>query len=342
MDRESKEQPIPSVPDAVISRRGLLRVVGKVAAVTAAIGLTQVFGSPEAAAQQENDPADALKAEIEAQFNIQITTLREVFAEAGKVYPEQFGYYNRVPRKWDIDRLNLLRECLQQLPSHFYAPDQNGNKLRYVLSYIDGRSADLNDPDLMLHQIELAHNDFSRGSYKESLDILTHETTHLLTPSKRWRENIQTAHGIFPTIREESPWFDQMFEIFGRDFFNGHGGPKFRELTGKREFLVAKVRTGEFTDEDVERIYFLDNLLYGLSNNQNPNEIMAVMGASFLRGQQYFMSGYQEAFSEDQVAQAYNFIKSTVYQGQEYDSYPLPSYRNPSDFPDLVEIIGRR
>lgn len=203
------------------------------------------------------------------------------------------------------DGLDIIDETLDMLPDHFYAPNEAGDTPRirinsYKSSYCPKECAEGKADDLNLN--------ISQGDEEISAS-LTHELIH--------RATIETGvwYGIYP--------------ILGEDF------------EARRPALLADVETKlsnldgigrALTPDEQKKKIFYESLKYGVDDlkfdgqitEYLPIEFVAEVGKNFISGRDEFMANYGEFFPPETVGELYDFAKTEIFHGVEYEEFLVP------------------
>ncbi len=315
LDKErDQEQSNPTeemmVPTA--SRRGFLKGLGAAglgARFGQSLNLLKTITTPfMSAAETDSLEVTQKIAELQQKYDVNITTFDAYY----KKHPDTpRSYVEHGGERWDIARLNVLDWSLQNLPPHFHQTASNGKKLNLVLAYrsgLNGKVISEKEP-----RLDLGYDDMDQQGREAVLVKVGHESIHWITPVKT--TIIENA------VIEDSPWFDQIYQILG----GSHCKPpdqlskRLLDLGGENNLKIPK-ETDDQSDDIKEDNRFLGRINYGI-NGVYPRELLGVMGEHYLRWQDYFLQRYGNYMTADQAAELYDFMKITVFLGQEYGNF---------------------
>jgi len=269
------------------------------------------YGYEENKATSTEEKILALEVAIENQFNINLTTVNDVYGSKSlrSAKPEDMVV-------WNLDRLGLLEKSLSALPEHFYEPSKTGDKLSISLDLGDRANCSCWYEEVLPYRINIGIKHFE--SVEELLSTLTHEFVHLVMPIE-----IPMAGSRRDTSKIgelDSPWYRRIDQILGKKF----------EIV--RPELASMAKRKVDPDRMTIAMYggmrrnFYEKFLYGVEGHtmaaygyRLPNEFIPVLGETYLEGTDRFYLMYGEFFPQDTVEQLYNFVKENIFKGMEFE-----------------------
>ncbi len=272
-----------------LSRRDFLKLSGKVGGLIAVAAI--------AGPENFYNASEELLKEIEGTHDIEIRTLRQVYRETGREYPEHSPHFQHIPDSWDEGQLLMIKSFLPVFPPHFYQRNQTGRKLQIVLS---NRNRSHAFEFAGLHQVDVNYETFHPGNLPRSFEDLGHELIHEITP----QIIIETPNPVFPGLmikRIDSPWIQEIERILGGSF---------SQIVEERRWEAVDHFK---TTSDPQLRYFYSRVIYGFSD---PLEFIAVLGERRLPGEEYFKKMFGNLFTKAQVDGLHNFVSTSIFQGQ--------------------------
>ena len=279
--------------------------------------------------------APILKRNIENKFQTNLITQGEVreAKSGGRLVP---GHPDLGPR-WSGPTLSMLEEFLPLLPAHFYQTKEDGRKIQITLTNFPS-GADCYpfgfDAGKEYCRAEVSYRDFHPNLWKEAFVDLTHELVHVASPTKPLNPDSAPKDWVLT-----SPWYTKLGSILGNTFDNTRRA-LYGNVQMKRSLLSNEVTTLEKTyslDQnlslDEQKELFYRRLEYGLGYDAGgtgkslrqrtlPEEFFAVLGEYYVHGKQYFLSMYSEIVPAETAKQLYEFTKSDIFRGREYQAFP--------------------
>lgn len=317
---EQPEKDLGQKSEKGVNRRKFLKVAGVGGLAAAAVGINLVPFNPldSKYAEYHNTPGFELEQEIENKFDIIL---------AG----ERVGSFGEIidGGGWSVNQLKVIEDTLSYLPKHFYEPSDWGPWKRKLTFSIKSHSSlalssgfcscgALNKTKQGGDVITFTPGAIHSSYMEDSFDDLTHELIHRVNPRV-----------LLSDVKI----------IFGRNFAEVRA--QLKKVAQERlvasgididQFIIQAHKIDLFDPAYRKKMKDLDRgeggrlLRYGtFAVDQNPDELLAVVGSSYAFGKDYFYKAWLEFFTEEEVDKLYEYNKTKIYRRKEYGPLPFDS-----------------
>lgn len=259
---------------------------------------------------------------------------------AGAETPEELkAKYPNHPELWEINRLQLLRFSLVNLPDHLYAPNSKAGKLTVTLTVSTVSTCCHGSGGR--HELRLSDQMFDPRYPEYGYRVKAHELVHgVTTPPHYWDTSFHLNEEKKPEFEKRMKDLDERVAAITREGLTpararviaqmGNDYDELNKIFDLIEERDCSIPALNLDPEITDKMIFYSGLLWGLKYE---TEFVSVASENYVMGKEWFYRYYGLFFNNVVIDDLFYYVKNDIFGDKEDRKTPDFSLLKPKVTP---------